>query len=120
MRLKVFTVRDVFQYASKHSGSGYEERSAVIRLSPQDIQALGIKEGAAVRVKNPVGEVVVRVKQDPSCPPGYGHMPLGPYANRLITYDPEASPLPPFKGFEVTVTPCSEPVTKLESLLERR
>lgn len=114
MELRLITYRDVFQWAARRrDAAAYQQRSALVRLSPQDMKALGMKDGECVSLSNPRGEVVVVARADAHCPPGHGLMPLSPYANQLSGYDPESSPLPDFKDIPVTARPTAQGVTPL-------
>ena len=117
MELKLITYRDVFQWAARRRDpAAYQQRSAVVRLSPQDMKALGVKGGDTLSLSNPRGEVVVVAQADAHCPPGHGLMPFSPYANRLSGYDPALSPLPDFKNIPVTARTTSAEVTPLDQV----
>ncbi len=117
MELRLITYRDVFQWAARRRDpAAYQQRSAVVGLSPQDMKALGVKSGDALSLSNPRGEVVVMAQADAHCPPGHGLMPLSPYANRLSSYDPDLSPLPDFKNIPVTAQPTASGVTPLDQV----
>jgi formylmethanofuran dehydrogenase subunit D len=106
--LVIVTYRDVFQWATKYkenSWSKYEERSAQVRLSPIDLKSLEVANGAEVKLSSCAGEVVVRAKLDPSCPQGFGYMPVSQYSNILTSYDPAKAKLPNFKRIEVLAEP---------------
>ncbi|MEK7847386.1 MAG: molybdopterin dinucleotide binding domain-containing protein [Chloroflexota bacterium] len=125
MELRLITYRDVFQWAARRrDAAAYQQRSAIVRLCPPDMKALGVKDGDPVSLSNPRGEVVVVARSDTHCPSGHGLMPLSPYANQLSGYDPERSPLPDFKSILVTAQPTTSGVTPLDRVegtaLERR
>lgn len=125
LSLTLITLRDVFQWAAhKKDPQEYQSRSALVRLHPSDLKALGVKDGALVRLSNPQGEVIVKAKADPRCPQGYGLMPVSPYANLLAEYAPGRGGLPNFKRIPVIAEPAQGEVTPLSALaglaLERR
>ena len=114
MEFRIITYRDVFQWAAHRQDlAAYQARSALVRLSPEDMKLLGVRSGDAVSLSNTGGEVVVLASADAHCPPGYGLMPLSAYANRLSGYEPQVSPLPNFKSIPVTIQPTVSGVTSL-------
>lgn len=109
--LIIVTYRDVFQWVAKQKGvmgSDYQDRSAIVRMSSSDLKALGIGDGATVKLRNAFADVVVRAKLDPSCKQGFGYMPASPCSNSLTSYDPAKGRLPNFKRIEVVVEPADE------------
>ncbi|MDP6510040.1 MAG: molybdopterin dinucleotide binding domain-containing protein [Dehalococcoidia bacterium] len=114
MEFRLITYRDVFQWAARRQDpAAYQEHSAQVRLSPEDMKSLGVRSGDTVSLSNTGGEVVVLARADAHCPAGHGLMPLSAYANRLSGYDPQVSPLPNFKNIPVTIQPTDSGVTPL-------
>jgi len=114
--LVVVTYRDVFQWAAKHQGESaddFQERSAIVKLSPEDMRALGTTSGRAVKLRSRAGEVVVRAEVDTGCRSGFAFMPVSPYASRLVSYDAARCNLPNFKRLEATVELTAEPIPPL-------
>lgn len=114
--LVVVTYRDVFQWAARHTGESaddFQERSAIVRLSPEDMRALGTAPGRAVKLRSRAGEVVVRAEVDTGCRSGFAFMPVSPYASRLVSYDAARWSLPDFKRVEASVEPTAEPISPL-------
>jgi formylmethanofuran dehydrogenase subunit D len=110
LSLILVTYRDVFQYAARHKGeaeSNYEQRSTVMRLSPEDMKTLGTKDGDQVKLHNDSGELIVRVKTDKNCWQGVGFIPASLYSNKLTSYDPARGRLPNFKRLEVIAEPAA-------------
>lgn len=105
MRLVVVTYRDIFQWLTRHQGMDSEEfskASAVVRLCPQDMQALGVADKQQVKLSTAHGAIVAKVKADPGCPAGFGYVPASAYVNQLASYDSSRN-LPDFKHMEVEV-----------------
>ena len=114
--LVIVTYRDVFQWAAKHKGGSaddFQERSALVKLSPEDLQALGMAPGRAVKLKSRSGEVVVRAEADDGCPSGFAFMPVSPYASRLASYDAARYCFPDFKRIEARVESTADPISPL-------
>ena len=118
--LIITTHRDIFQWIARGkelSGSDYQEHSAVLRMAPVDMEALQIGDESTVMLCTNAGTVVVRVYADAGCPPGIGCMPVSPYSNLLISYDPEQTGLSAFKRIEVKIEATTEEITPLADLL---
>jgi formylmethanofuran dehydrogenase subunit D len=113
--LSIVTYRDIYEWVERkkgdHLSSKYQEHSAIIYMSVNDIKKLGIRDNATVELSNDVGRVVVRAKDDKSCPDGFGFMPISPYANRLTGYNPSKAQFPDFKSIKVMVKPTEETVS---------
>ncbi len=108
--LILVTYRDIFQWLTRHQGVESEEylkHSAVVRLSPQDMQALGVSGGGHVRLKSDSATIIAQVKADPGCPPGFGYMPVSAYVNQLASYNGSRN-LPDFKHIEVAAEATEE------------
>ena len=116
--LIIVTHRDIFQWVNKEKRleGEYQERSAVVIMSPGDMKMLGIEEGATIRLRNAVGAIVVRTKLDSNCPQGFGFMPISPYSSRLTIYDTSKARLPGFKRIEVLAEPCEDAITPVSEL----
>ena len=116
--LVITTRRDIFQWVSKIKGleEQYQERSAVVWLSPDDMKALKIEDGDNIKLRNTLGAIVVQAKLDSSCPQGFAFMPVSYYSSRLVGYDPGKARLPGFKRIEVLAEPTEEDITTIPEL----
>ncbi|MEE4353950.1 MAG: molybdopterin dinucleotide binding domain-containing protein [Desulfatiglans sp.] len=115
--LIVVTYRDVFLWTAKLKGEKAEDlqkRSALVKLSSEDLQALGTSSGRPVKLKSDSGEVVVRAEVDSACPKGIAFMPLSPYVAKLAGYDGTRYKLPDFKRIQVLVESTENPISPLE------
>lgn len=117
--LIIVTYRDTFQWVAKEKEgltANYQQRSAILNLSPQDREKLGILDNERVMLSNTQGVVVVKAKVDDKCQPGFGCMPVSPYVNRLTSYDPARAKLPDLKRVEVVVQATTADVTPISEL----
>ena len=114
--LIVITHRSIFQTVAKQKGLNYGEQSALIWMSPVDLEAMGAKDDAIIRLENPVSSIVVKAKSDADCQEGFARMLVSLYSNRLVEYRPSVAKLPNFKRIEVVAKPTAEPVTLLSDL----
>lgn len=104
IKLVIVTYRDAYQWAIKQkegSEANYQDLSNQVSMSPTDLEALAISDGDMIRLSDPMGAIVVKVKTDASCPPGFGFVPVSSYVNKLTEYDPQKAQLPNFKRIEV-------------------
>lgn len=113
--LVITTYRDLFGWLCKERGQEeeYRERSAAVWMSAADLEALGLKEEDRVELASTAGRVVLQAQLDEELPQGMGYIPTGPYASRLVDYDPARSKLPNFKRIEVAARATSEDITTI-------
>lgn len=113
--LTIVTCHDVFQRVAAQRGGvftqEYQERSAVVLMSTKDMNALGIEDGATVKLSSKIGSVVVQSRQEQAGQLGFGYMPMSLYSSMLSDYEPAKAKLPNFKHIEVTVEPTKEAIT---------
>ena len=117
--LVIVTYQGIFQWLARQRdglGDAYQQRSAVVRLSPADLKNLGLNDGALVELKSKAGSVVVEAKSDPEGEEGMGYMPASLYSNRLASYDPSTSRLPSLKRIEVIATPTEKGITSISDI----
>ena len=117
--LAIVTFHDVFQRVAAERGvltKGYQEHSALVLMSAEDMNALGIKDGATVKVSSSVSSVVLQAKRDTGGEPGFGYMPVSLYSNRLSSYQPTKSRLPNFKHITVVVEASNEAITPIADI----
>ena len=98
------------------TGSLYQKLAAVLWLSPDDLNLLGVNEGEAVELRSAAGSIVVQAKADPNSKPGMGYMPFSLYSLSLTSYDPAKARLPNFKLIEVTAIPAKHDITPISEL----
>ncbi len=81
----------------------YQQETSQVQMCPQDMQRLGLKSGARVRLFNEVGSVIAEVipAKDGDLPPGVLFVPYGDLSSRLMDSDTHGSGMPTSKGFEV-------------------
>jgi formylmethanofuran dehydrogenase subunit D len=101
-------------------GDAYEKMAAIVRLSPADIEKLGLKDNARVELTSPAGSVVVTAKSDQTGEAGTGLMPSSLYTNRLTSYDAGSPPVLPSKHIEARAAPTEKGITPVSDLMVRR
>lgn len=111
INIHIIGCRDVFQWEAKIKGQDddYQQLSAVVSISKNDLSALGIKSGARVKLKNDAGTVVVQATSGSGLPKGVVAMPISPYLNSLINYSN-------IKRVEVLAEATDENITPLSQI----
>jgi formylmethanofuran dehydrogenase subunit D len=105
--------------AVEHKASpGYHAAVSVCYMNPLDLMDLGIEQGARVSLTSRQGRIVLTTRATEMVNQGEVFVPLGPYANHLITAHTHATGMPDFKGEPVDVIPTDEPVKDIDGVME--
>ena len=103
----------------EHKGSPvYRASVSVCYMNPVDLMDLGIEEGARVVLTSSVGTIVLTTWTAEGVNRGEVFVPLGPYANHIISAETHATGMPDFKDEPVDVVPTDERVKDIGSLME--
>ncbi|MBE8540404.1 molybdopterin dinucleotide binding domain-containing protein [Geoglobus acetivorans] len=94
----------------------YFKAVSYCEMNEMDFKKLGLKEGDRVKVKTEFGEVVVFAKIG-ELPRGVIFIPMGPYANQVISDDTDGTGMPRFKGVRGIVEKTEENVKSVRELL---
>jgi formylmethanofuran dehydrogenase subunit D len=83
----------------------YREVTSTVEMNAADMARLGLREGAAVRLRTGAGEAVVKVKarKADDLPEGLLFLAYGPPSSQLMGGDTQGTGMPLSKGFEVEV-----------------
>ena len=82
----------------------YRTACGIIELDPTDLKKLGAWKNTNVRVTSSAGSVIVKaVETREDLVPGLAHIPMGPWANRIVPAYTFSTGEPCFKGFPVDV-----------------
>jgi len=85
----------------------YFDACSIIEMHEDDMKNLGILKNTNVRVTSATGSVVVKaVTTRQELVPGLAHIPMGPWANRIVSAYTYSTGEPCFKGFPVEVEPA--------------
>jgi len=97
----------------------YWEAAAQVRMDPEDMARIGVKEGDPVRFSTAYGSVVVRAVKSAEAPhPGVVFIPYGPWANMVTNPTTHSTGMPSYKGVDAFVEPApDERVLELRELL---
>ena len=105
MKVILNTGRSVPQGVSvEHKGSeAYRSVASVCFLNTVDMMLLGIEDGARVRISSLTGHVVLTAVLLKGVTRGEIFMPIGPYANHIISSETHGTGMPDFKSQSVDV-----------------
>lgn len=101
----LITGRSTKQGRSVHLGKEaqeYRDETSTLQMNLKDIEALGLQDGAAARVKSQYGSTVVRLKKS-DIPEGIVFIAYGEVSNALIGPDTQGTGMPDSKGMKVEV-----------------
>jgi len=90
----------------------YRTACGIIEMDPADIKRLGAWKNTNVKVTSDYGSVVVKAIETTQGPhPGVGFIPMGPWANSVVSDNTYSTGMPTFKGTPVKVEiAINEPV----------
>ena len=87
----------------------YQATVGTLTMHPEDMKAVGIPSGSAVRVHSEYGEATFKCVEG-KIPLGMIFVPYGPPTCRLMAQQTDGTGMPLSKGWEVEVEPiASEP-----------
>jgi len=105
--------------AVEHKASpGYRAAVSVCYINPLDLMDLGIEQGARVTLTSRAGRIVLTTRATEMVNQGEVFVPLGPYANHLISAQTHATGMPYFKSEPVDIIPTDEPVKDINDVME--
>lgn len=77
----------------------YTRDVAICELDPADLMVLNVREGTPIRVRTDHGSVVVYAMASTQSPhPSVAFMPVGPWANQVISPETDGIGMPSYKG----------------------
>ena len=90
----------------------YRTACSIIEMDSSDLKKLGAWKNTNVKVTSDYGSVVVKAVEATQGPhPGVAFIPMGPWANSVVSDNTYSTGMPTFKGTPVTVeVAISEPV----------
>ena len=112
INVNLISGRTIQQGVSMEAGQekeDYMKSCGIIELDAADIAALGIWKNSNVRVTSDFGSVVVKAIEATQGPhPGLAWIPMGPWANMVVSTNTYSTGMPTFKGTRVTVEPAED------------
>lgn len=124
MEFILITGRSLSQGREKEGGKfseAYKNAVAICELDPQDLEALGIREGDNVRIRTEFGSVVVKPIPSSQAPHrGIAFIPYGPWASMVTGGETHGTGMPTLKGIKASIEPTKEPILRLQGLYTGR
>jgi formylmethanofuran dehydrogenase subunit D len=119
MRIIINTGRTVIQgsHVDKKNSPEYAHEASLIRMNPVDMMKLGVETGECVRVSGDGVSTVLRALEDPTLEEGMAFLPLGPYANYLVSAATHGTGMPDFKSIKADIQPTDQQVTTVGELM---
>ncbi len=85
----------------------YRKACGIIEMDNEDFKKLGIMKNTNVEVTSAYGSVVVKAIEATQGPhPGVAFIPMGPWANTVVSDETYSTGMPTFKGTPVTIQPA--------------
>ena len=98
---------------------GYFDACAYCELSPVDLERLGASEVDSLKVTTEFGDVVVFAKTNEGNPEGLAFIPMGPWANAVLSPDTHGCGMPGFKGVPAEIEVTDEEPLDMKSLMKK-
>jgi formylmethanofuran dehydrogenase subunit D len=122
MKIKVNLISgrtiDQGKYLEAKTGKGYFNACACCELNSADLKKLGASEGDSLKVTTEFGEVVVFAKANDGNPEGLAFIPMGPWANAVLSPDTHGCGMPGFKGVPAEIEVTDEKPLDMKSLMK--
>ncbi|OPX62311.1 MULTISPECIES: molybdopterin dinucleotide binding domain-containing protein [unclassified Methanoregula] len=100
----------------------YRTACGIIEMDPSDLKRLGAWKNTNVKVTSDYGSVVVKAVEATQGPhPGVAFIPMGPWANSVVSDNTYSTGMPTFKGTPVKIEiAINEPVLLGVELVQRQ
>ena len=84
------------------SSAQYREVTRTVRMNPEDMKRLGVRDRSRVRLRSADGEIeVICVSAKEELPPGVLFIAYGPESSKLMSGETHGTGMPDSKGIEV-------------------
>ena len=97
----------------------YFDACAYCELNSSDLSKLGVSDGDSLKVKTAFGDVVVFAKTCDGNPDNLAFIPMGPWANAVLSPDTHGCGMPGFKGVPSQIEPTGEKPLDMKSLMKK-
>ncbi|KAF5432606.1 formylmethanofuran dehydrogenase subunit D [Candidatus Methanophagaceae archaeon] len=96
----------------------YFEEVARCDLNKADMEKLGVGADESVKVRTSFGEVVVKAKEVAGTPEGIAFIPMGPWANALVSGDTHGAGMPSYKGIDAEIEKTGDKILHVKELMQ--
>ena len=97
----------------------YVKAVAICELSKNDMDKIGVSDDEHVKVRTSYGEVVVKAKKGEGNPEGIAFIPMGPWANAVVSGDTHGAGMPQYKGIDAAIEKTEAEVLSVKELMQR-
>ncbi|MDD2440075.1 MAG: molybdopterin dinucleotide binding domain-containing protein [Methanosarcinaceae archaeon] len=95
----------------------YFDACAYCELNSKDLEQLDVAEGDCLKVKTEFGEIVVFAKANNGNPQGLAFIPMGPWANAVLSPETHGCGMPGLKGVPAKIKRTKEKPLDMKSLM---
>ncbi|AXI25712.1 protein fwdD [Methanofervidicoccus sp. A16] len=125
MKFILNTARTIWQGEAIEAGKNlemYRKAAAVCYINKEDMEKLGIKDGDTVKVISEYGDVVVYAKEaNEPMPEGMVFIPMGPWANWVVSPETDSTGMPSYKDVPVEIVKAEgEKVLSMAELMRKK
>ena len=119
MRVIINTGRTVVQgsHVDQKNSPEYSHEASMIRMNPVDMMKLGVETGEHVMASADGVSLALRVLEDHTLEEGMAFLPLGPYANFLVSGITHSTGMPDFKQIQTDIKPTDQNVLSVGELM---
>lgn len=104
-------------YLEAKTYRAYFDACAFCELNSSDLEKLGVSEGDNLKVRTEFGEVVVFAKANDGNPDELAFIPMGPWANAVLSPDTHGCGMPGFKGVPAEIEATEEEPLDMKALM---
>ena len=106
-------------YLEAKTHKEYFDACAYCELNSSDLAKLGVAEGDNLLVTTEFGDVSVFAKANDGNPDGLAFIPMGPWANAVLSPDTHGCGMPGFKGVPAQIEQTSDAPLEMKALMRR-
>ncbi len=119
MRVIINTGRTIVQgsHVDRKNSIEYINEASLIRMNPVDMMKLGIESGEHVCACADGVSLTLKVQEDKTLDEGTAFLPLGPYANFLVSGITHSTGMPDFKQISADIEPSDQKVLTVGELM---
>jgi formylmethanofuran dehydrogenase subunit D len=121
MRVIINTGRTVVQgtHVDKKNSTEYSHEASMIRMNPVDMMKIGVETGEHVTASADGVSLTLQACEDNTLDEGMAFLPLGPYANYLVSGITHSTGMPDFKHISADIKPTDREVLPVGDLMRQ-
>lgn len=106
-------------YLEAKTHKEYFDACAYCELNSGDLTRLGVSESDNLKVTTQFGDVTVFAKANDGNPDGLAFIPMGPWANAVLSPDTHGCGMPGFKGVPVQIEKTGDAPLEMKALMKQ-